>query len=40
MQMALRLLGCQPIPPWVISPQATITKDNVKDFPNPPAFKQ
>jgi hypothetical protein len=24
----------------VISPQATITKDNVKDFPNPPAFKQ
>ena len=39
-QMALRLLGCQPIPPWVISPQATITKENVKDFPNPPAFKQ
>lgn len=39
-QMALRLLACQPIPPWVISPQATITKDNVKDFPNPPAFKQ
>jgi len=39
-QMALRILGCQPIPPWVISPQATITKENVKDFPNPPAFKQ
>ena len=39
-QMALRLLACQPIPPWVISPQATITKENVKDFPNPPAFKQ
>ena len=38
-QMALRLLACQPIPPWVISPQATITKENVKDFPNPPAFK-
>ena len=39
-QMALRMLACQPIPPWVISPQATITKENVKDFPNPPAFKQ
>ena len=38
-QMALRMLACQPIPPWVISPQATITKENVKDFPNPPAFK-
>ncbi len=39
-QMALRLIGCQPIPPWVISPQATISADNVKDFPNPPPFKQ
>jgi len=38
-QMALRLLGCQPIPPWVISPQATISAENVKDFPNPPPFK-
>ena len=38
-QMALRLIGCQAIPPWVISPQATITAENVKDFPNPPAFK-
>lgn len=38
-QMALRLIGCQPIPPWVISPQATITSDNVRDFPNPPPFK-
>ena len=38
-QMALRLLACQPIPPWVISPQAVIASDNVKDFPNPPAFK-
>jgi ribose transport system substrate-binding protein len=38
-QMALRLLGCQPIPPWVVSPQATITAENVKDFPNPPPFK-
>jgi len=34
-QMALRLLGCQAIPPWVVSPQAVITKDNVKDFPDP-----
>ncbi|MDG4898481.1 substrate-binding domain-containing protein [Mesorhizobium sp. WSM4976] len=34
-QMALRLLGCQAIPQWVLSPQAVITKDNVKDFPDP-----
>jgi ribose transport system substrate-binding protein len=39
-QMALRLLGCQPIPPWVISPQAVINAENVKDFPNPPPFSQ
>ena len=39
-QMALRLIGCQAVPPWVISPQATISSDNVKDFPNPPPFKQ
>lgn len=38
-QMALRLLGCQPIPPWVISPQAVISADNVSKFPDPPAFK-
>lgn len=38
-QVALRLLGCQAIPPWVVSPQAVITADNVKDFPDPPAFK-
>jgi ribose transport system substrate-binding protein len=37
-QMALRLIACQPIPPWVVSPQAVITADNVKDFPNPPAY--
>lgn len=37
-QVALRLLDCQPIPPWVVSPQAVISSDNVKDFPNPPAF--
>jgi ribose transport system substrate-binding protein len=34
-QMALRLLGCQAIPQWIVSPQAVITKDNVKDFPDP-----
>lgn len=34
-QMALQLLGCQAIPQWIISPQAVITKDNVKDFPDP-----
>jgi ribose transport system substrate-binding protein len=38
-QMALRLLACQSIPPWVVSPQAVITADNVKNFPNPPVFK-
>jgi ribose transport system substrate-binding protein len=38
-QMALRLIGCQAIPPWVVSPQAVITSDNVKAFPNPPAYK-
>jgi ribose transport system substrate-binding protein len=38
-QMALRLLGCQRIPPWVVSPQAVITSDNVKNVPNPPAYK-
>jgi len=38
-QVALRLLGCQAVPPWVVSPQAVITADNVKDFPNPPGLK-
>ena len=37
-QMALRILACQPIPPWVVSPQAVITADNVSEFPNPPAW--
>jgi ribose transport system substrate-binding protein len=37
-QMALRILDCQAIPPWVVSPQAVITTENVKDFPDPPAF--
>ncbi|KQT61734.1 MULTISPECIES: substrate-binding domain-containing protein [unclassified Aureimonas] len=34
-QMALRLLDCQAIPAWIVSPQATLTKDNVADFPDP-----
>ncbi len=37
--VALRLLGCQPVPPWVISPQAVITRENVGTFPNPPGYK-
>lgn len=36
-QMALRLLGCQSIPQWIVSPQAVITKVNVADFPDPRA---
>ena len=39
-QMALRILDCQAIPPWVVSPQAVITSENVKDFPDPPTFSQ
>jgi ribose transport system substrate-binding protein len=39
-QVALRLLACQAIPPWVVSPQAVITADNVKDFPNPPSTQK
>ncbi|MDA8247754.1 MAG: substrate-binding domain-containing protein [Rhodospirillales bacterium] len=38
-KVALRLLGCQPVPPWVVSPQAVITKQNVGKFPNPPGYK-
>lgn len=34
-QMALRLLGCQSIPPWIVSPQAVITADNVAKYPDP-----
>lgn len=37
-QMAIRLLACQPVPPWVVSPQAVITMDNVKDFRIPRPF--
>jgi ribose transport system substrate-binding protein len=33
-QVALRLLDCQPIPAWVLSPQVVITKDNLSDFPS------
>jgi ribose transport system substrate-binding protein len=33
-QMALRLLDCQPIPAWVLSPHVVITKDNLADFPS------
>jgi hypothetical protein len=33
----LRLLGCQQIPPWVVSQHALITVDNAKDFTNPAA---
>lgn len=36
-QVALRLLGCQRIPPWVVSQHAVVTIDNVKDFTNPPS---
>ncbi len=35
--VALRLLACQPIPPWVVSPNAVLTKNNVADYPDPPA---
>jgi ribose transport system substrate-binding protein len=38
-QVALRLLGCQEIPTWVVSPQAVITSDNVANFPDPVASK-
>ena len=34
-QVGLRLLGCQAVPSWVISPQAVITADNLADFPDP-----
>ncbi|HTD16785.1 MAG TPA: substrate-binding domain-containing protein [Chthoniobacterales bacterium] len=36
-QVALRFLGCQKIPPWVVSQHALITIDNVKDYTNPPS---
>ncbi len=33
--MALRLLGCQPIPAWVVSPAAVLTKGNIANYPDP-----
>ena len=33
--VALRLLACQPIPPWVVSPAAVLTRDNVGNYPDP-----
>ncbi|WP_152047007.1 substrate-binding domain-containing protein [Aureimonas psammosilenae] len=32
-EAALRLLQCQPIPPWIVSPQAMITAKNIEDYP-------
>jgi len=34
-EVALRLLACQPIPPWVVSPNAVLTKDNIAKYPDP-----
>ncbi len=39
-EVALRILGGQAIPAWVVSPQAVITAENVKDYPNPPEFQK
>jgi ribose transport system substrate-binding protein len=39
LDMALRLLKCEPLPKWVVTDKAVITKDNVKDFPDPPLYK-
>ena len=33
--VALRLLACQPIPPWVVSPNAVLTKETVGKYPDP-----
>jgi ribose transport system substrate-binding protein len=37
--LALRLLACQPLPKWVVSDQALITADNVKEYPDPPPYR-
>ena len=37
--LAVRLLNCQPVPRWVVSNQALITPENVSQFPNPPAYQ-
>ncbi len=34
--VALRLLACQPVPPWVVSPAAVLTKDNVAKYMDQP----
>lgn len=34
-EVGLRILGCQLIPAWVVSPQAVITADNVAQYPDP-----
>ena len=35
--VALRLLNCQPLPPWIVSPNVVLTKDNVARYTIPPA---
>ncbi|WP_419728950.1 substrate-binding domain-containing protein [Lichenicola sp.] len=35
--VALRLLNCQPLPPWIVSPNVVLTKDNVARYTAPPA---
>ena len=37
--LAVRLLNCQKVPKWVVTNQALITKDNVAQFPDPPAYQ-
>ena len=37
--LALRLIDCQPLPKWVVSDQALITSENVKDYPDPPPYR-
>lgn len=32
--VALRLLACQPVPPWVVSPNAVLTKDTIANYPD------
>ena len=39
-EVALRILAGQPFRRGVVSPQAVITAENVKDFPNPPEFQK
>ena len=39
-QVALRLLGCQAVPPWIVSPQAVITAENVKQYSGTTAPKE